>query len=87
MKKKFKPATWKDDYDYGTTIVNRSEARVPFGMVLNIARRHDKWYWSFGNEYFVISKGSCVHMEKAKARAEEAFSTYVESNLAKCLED
>lgn len=87
MSKKFKPVAWVDDYDYGTRIVNRSEARVAFGMMLNVARRHDKWHWSFGNEYFVISKGSCVHMEKAKARAEEAFSTYVESNLAKCLEE
>ncbi len=31
----FKPAQWKDDYDYGTTIVNRVSS-CTFGMVLNM---------------------------------------------------
>jgi hypothetical protein len=87
MSKKFKPVAWVDDYDYGTRIVNRSEARVAFGMMLNVARRHDKWYWGFGNEYSVISKGSCVHVEKAKANAEQAFQKYVEDNLTLCMEE
>ena len=83
----WKPVSWVDDYDYGTTIVNRSEARVPFGMMLNVARRHDKWNWGFGNEYFVLSKGTCVSVERAKASAEQAFHNYVESNLALCREE
>lgn len=87
MSKKFKPVAWVDDYDYGTRIVNRSEARVAFGMMLNVARRHDKWYWGFGNEYTTISKGASVRLENAKAFAEDAFQKYVEYNLTLCMED
>lgn len=82
-----KQVAWDDDYDYGTTIVNRSEARLAFGIQLGVARRHDKWHWSMGTEYDTIKKGSCVHMEKAKQSAEKAFLEYVQEEYAKCMEE
>lgn len=77
----FKKAKWEEQ---GTEY---SEAKLPFGIQLTVAKGKDKWIWQMGNLSFVFKQGKSKNEFVAKANAEHAFHQYVLENLEKSLEE